>query len=386
MECHLCSTSCANVDLYLKHCKTHNSQTYACPECLIGTSSRTEFYRHFESHSKVSNAPEQNDEESFSCSHCHEDFRSTETFLEHVKGLYPSILVNCPCCSKRKIGTWAAFRKHFNSAHANTVTSNQQETHYDDYVASARAEDDSDLDNSVTVDFQETLLPSTSQSNSPKDSVECLTLRQEKEGMKTKLVTEISKIRVHHGVPNIALDKLFTVLSEAASNSKQLAIKFLNKNPRNEENLASQSCTEIAKSFSENDVLHQLLVNGSLDTYEKRKTVMKKTLLLVDDQDLYLGQNNAGEDCYIAYNPPGEIIKRQFQDATIQKSNKNFTKEFHESQLNGKQFYGDFFSSQLFKDIQDTLSMEERIRCNSLPIIIGLYRYVFMLFELVIFL
>jgi hypothetical protein len=39
--------------------------------------------------------------------------------------------------------------------------------------------------------------------------VECLTLRQEKEGMKTKLVTEISKIRVYHGVPNIALDKLF---------------------------------------------------------------------------------------------------------------------------------------------------------------------------------
>ena len=88
-----------------------------------------------------------------------------------------------------------------------------------------------------------------------------------------------------------------------------------------------------AKSFNDSDVFKQIIVNGTLDTYEKRKTVMKKTLMLIKDRELYLGQNNAGDECFITYNSPIDLLKRSFQDVTIDKSFKTFTKEFHEGKF-----------------------------------------------------
>ena len=80
----------------------------------------------------------------------------------------------------------------------------------------------------------------------------------------------------------------------------------------------------------------------------------------------------------IAYNSPADVLKRHFQNPTIPKSFRKFEKAFQKLNQGEKhQFFGDYFSSLSFQEMLATLSPEEMKICNGLPLIIGLYRYVY---------
>ena len=80
----------------------------------------------------------------------------------------------------------------------------------------------------------------------------------------------------------------------------------------------------------------------------------------------------------IAYNSPADVLKRHFQNPTIPKSFHKFEKAFHKLNQGEKhKFFGDYFSSSSFQEMLATLSPEEMKICNGLPLIIGLYRYVY---------
>ena len=129
----------------------------------------------------------------------------------------------------------------------------------------------------------------------------------------------------------------------------------------------------MAKVCSENQILHNILQSGCIDTHSKRKVIIQKNLNVVQQKKIYLGQNSKKENCYIAYNNPSELLQRFFEDTSVKNSFNCFSREKHDSNEKD-QVYGDFLKSNIFHQIQGTLSAEESKICNNIPLCIGLYR------------
>ena len=172
-----------------------------------------------------------------------------------------------------------------------------------------------------------------------------------------------------------ALDKIFILFGEVALRSQQLALKFIEKDIKSNESSHCNNCVNVAKQFGENDILSHILTDGVIDTHSKRNTIAKNNFNYVEEKKLPLGKDLKSADCFIAYNSPADVLKRYFERKSIQYSFERFAEEFHNLK-NQSHYYGDFFTSPLFEELQRTLSREEWIRCKGLPLIIGFYRLV----------
>ena len=126
MECKLCSTKCANINEYIKHCRTHKKKSYQVQipydSCSLILTSASSFYKHHTSHKKKHEPKTA----VLICSYCQEKFFSYECFKSHIKKHYPQVEISCPRCNKRNLSSFRAFQMHFNRHHKSSIIKSQK--------------------------------------------------------------------------------------------------------------------------------------------------------------------------------------------------------------------------------------------------------------------
>ena len=200
-----------------------------------------------------------------------------------------------------------------------------------------------------------------------------LVFETEVEKMKVHLTKEFLEIRSKHTIPLEAIDSMIHLFSEATIKSSEIESKIMKQNIGDMKNHCD-SCVVVAQQSNDNDPLHQILVRGLIGSHKRRHTIIKNNLTLLEPYDDFIGQGKKKRQYFAVYFKPRDILTRVLSDSTVLKSVMDHKKELLEAgQITPRQQFGDFFSSDLFHYIQTTLSHEERIKCNNIPLCIGLY-------------
>ena len=369
-----CQIQCNTVIEYLKHCETHGDKyhpEYPCDKCShLPFTSHTSFYRHLQEEHK--NEDNNTALRILICSHCKEKFNNFESFKKHVQKLYPITKITCPCCSSQLFITYRAFYKHFKRNHDINDKKKCQREHI---------ESNDSLD--ITPESNESLdiTPKSNESSDITDAPEItnqteepdmLYYQTEMEKVLVDLVTDLMSLNSEHGFSQKGMDGILSLLGKYTKLSNNLSLELVKQYiSMNKEDHCSE-CVDIPQKFSENHILNQILTNDLIDTHMKRHTIAKKNMNFVADQTIPIGSDITSQ-CHFAFNPPADMLKRLFQDKTVE----NSFNTFKETVLNSDgitKIYGDFFTSKLYEEILQTLSPSEREICGNFPLILGLYR------------
>ena len=389
-----CQIQCDSVIEYLKHCETHGNKyhpEYPCDKCSHPPfTSHTSFYRHLQEEHK--NEDNNTALRLLTCSHCKTKFNNFESFKKHVQKLYPITRISCPCCSSQLFITYGAFYKHFKRYHdiydkkivkkdCQRVTTYIESNESLDITPLITPESNESLD--ITPKSNESLdiTPESNESSDITDAPEItnqtekpdmLYYQTEKEKVLVDLVTDLMSLNSQHGFSQKGMDGILSLLEKYTKLSNNLSLQLVKQYiSMNKEDHCSE-CVNISPIFSENHILNQILTNGLIDTHMKRHTIAKKKLNFVADKTIPIGSDITNQ-CHFAFNPPGDMLKRLFQDTSVE----NSFNAFKETVLNSDgrtKIYGDFFTSKVYEDILKTLSPSERKICGNFPLILGLYR------------
>ena len=356
-QCHTCNIWLPSLLAYADHVKRHlKNKQIPCPSCCLVFTSRTSFYNHFEIHREedVKSTPKV----ALNCSHCQVVFDNITTFKKHVKKLYPQTKVDCPSCHASKFGSFDAFRMHWQRNH-------QQRQKVQDLKREDKMQTKSLL---VEVDVPGLDCSNENYELESHSTSENLGVHEMRHKLSTKMAAEFLKIQVLHGVPQEAMNKLVDVFSEAAHESEEFMISAI-KNKLN--NLDEQLTLDVATKASEGNVLGHILTNNWLSTFKKRDVINKKNFCFLDIKMVLLGHNATGEMRHFAYISPKEALQRFFNDKTAAQSFWNHHKSLQTQEVG---IFGDFFTSEKFRDIQNTLTVGERHACDGIPLCLGTYR------------
>jgi hypothetical protein len=385
-----CQIQCNCVSEYLKHCETHGNKyhtEYPCDKCSDPPfTSHTSFYRHLQE--KHKNEENNSTLRLLTCSHCKSKFNNFESFKKHVQKLYPITRISCPCCSSQLFITYGAFYKHFKRYHdINDKKDCRRVITHIEHIESDESLDNTPESNEsldITPESNESsdITPESNESSSditdaPKitnqtEEPDMLYYYTEKEKVLVDLVTDLMSLNSQHGFSQKGMDGILNLLGKYTKLSNNLSLQLVKQYiSMNEEDHCSE-CVNIPPKFSENHILNQILTNGLIDTHMKRHTIAKKKMNFVADKTIPIGSDITNQ-CHFAFNPPADMLKRLFQDTTVE----NSFNAFKETVLNSDgrtKIYGDFFTSKVYEDILQTLSPSERKICGNFPLILGLYR------------
>ena len=189
--------------------------------------------------------------------------------------------------------------------------------------------------------------------------------------MLINLVIDLLEVQNQRGISQEGMNELISVFCRFQLLSNSITKKITEQ--KMEDSVKCDNCDSPSKTFTGN-ILHDILENEFIATHQKRDTIAKNNLDLIERKKNYLGKNNLGEECYIEFNSPKELLQKLLQDSTVEKSFHGHTEEVQKNENEGK-YFGDFFTSRKFSEIQNTLSPEERERCiNNIPLILDIYR------------
>ena len=345
---------------YLEHCERHSKQSartkYPCLDCPVTLFSRRNFFYHRTSHvqRKTKNElPPERLSPAYLCSDCQKIFDSRDEFLKHVRESKKSDRVQCPCCSKSDFPSYRQLRQHLNQNHPKAETKTVTGPDNSACVVSDNLEEDLIEENCENVATAQDVVESSD--------------KPDTFAMATKLATDISvqlqKIQNHHGIAQLAMDSIVGVFQNAVKESRHFSNSWVKDQLSEEQYATSQMMDPLLAVFRD----------AKINTWSKRNTICKRELNFVDQREVFIGQDELGDDCSIAYSTPRDLLARFMDDPTVKRS---FEEHQHLMTERGidEDIFGDFFGSPYYHNyILGTLTDEERAQSQH-PICLGIYR------------